>query len=79
MKRRKASLPRVSILAYSRRDLERFSHAVESLTANVLDLERLCKNLEEQVHVLTMKAASRKQSKKPPAEDRQVEDVVDEA
>lgn len=62
MKKRRVSLPRVSILAYSRRDLERFSHACESLSAQVLDLERLMRNLEEQVNRLRGTGSKRRKA-----------------
>lgn len=49
MRRRKTSLPRVSILCYNRRDLERFALAVEALSARTLDLERICTDLAAEV------------------------------
>lgn len=58
-KRPKTRLPRVTLLAYSKRDLDRFCHSVEALTAAALDLERLNARLEEQVQRLTMRQRKR--------------------
>jgi len=45
-KRRKASLPRLMLLAYSRRDLVAFTEAVEVLRHQVDDLRQLVEQLQ---------------------------------
>jgi hypothetical protein len=48
-KKSKASLPRVTLMAYSRRDLVRFCESVERLSLLVLDLQAGQARLEVQI------------------------------
>lgn len=52
MARKKASLPRVTLLAYSRRDLLRFSEAAEKISTAANDLERGVESLNQAVAAL---------------------------
>jgi hypothetical protein len=50
---KRTALPRLTVLAYSRRDLQRFVDSCELLAARVLDLEAQVQRLSAQTDRLT--------------------------